>query len=92
MSDNTGSLKECHEYDDIIDMEHHQSKKHPRMAMYKRAAQFAPFSALTGYEEAVQEMADKVERSWHHEAPGQAIDDDDVAWLISDNRIQKEKE
>lgn len=44
-------------YDDIIDMEHFTSKVHPRMSMEARAAQFAPFSALTGYEESVKETA-----------------------------------
>ena len=44
-----------HKYDDIIDMEHHISKKHPQMSLYARSAQFAPFAALTGYEDAVKE-------------------------------------
>ncbi len=34
------------DYSDIIEMEHHVSKKHGRMSMYDRAAQFAPFAAL----------------------------------------------
>ena len=38
-------------------MPHHVSKKHPQMPMEERAAQFAPFAALVGYEEAVEEMA-----------------------------------
>ena len=42
------------EYDDIINLPHHVSKNHPQMPMWKRAAQFAPFAALTGYEEAVR--------------------------------------
>ena len=42
-------------YDDIIDLPHHVSKKHPKLSMEQRAAQFAPFSALTGYGEAVEE-------------------------------------
>ena len=42
-----------HKYDDIINMEHHKSKKHPQMSLYARSAQFAPFAALTGYEDAV---------------------------------------
>lgn len=42
-------------YDDIINLEHPTSLKHPRMSMASRAAQFAPFSALTGYKEAVKE-------------------------------------
>ena len=44
-------------YDDIINMPHHVSKKHPQMPMEERAAQFAPFAALVGYEDAVEETA-----------------------------------
>lgn len=44
-------------YDDIINMEHPTSKKNKRMSMYARAAQFAPFAALTGHDAAVKEMA-----------------------------------
>lgn len=44
-------------YDDIINLPHHVSKKHPRLSMKQRAAQFAPFAALAGYEEAVNEVA-----------------------------------
>ena len=43
------------EYDDIINLPHHVSRNHPQMSMYQRAAQFAPFAALTGYEEAIEE-------------------------------------
>lgn len=42
-------------YDDIIDFPHHVSSRHPQMSMWNRAAQFAPFAALTGYEEAIQD-------------------------------------
>ena len=44
-------------YDDIIHLPHHVSKRHPKMSMWNRAAQFAPFAALTGYEDAIQESA-----------------------------------
>lgn len=44
-------------YDDIIDLPHPTSTRHPRMPMANRAAQFSPFAALTGYEDAVQETA-----------------------------------
>ena len=44
-------------YEDIINMEHPTSKRHPRMTVYNRAAQFSPFAALTGHEEALKETA-----------------------------------
>ena len=42
-------------YDDIINLPHHVSKNHPRMSIENRASQFSPFSALTGYEDAINE-------------------------------------
>lgn len=45
------------QYDDIIHLPHHVSKTHQRMSNLDRAAQFAPFAALTGHEEAVKEVA-----------------------------------
>ncbi len=42
-------------YDEIIDLPHHVSKTRPQMPMSDRAAQFAPFAALTGYDDAVEE-------------------------------------
>ena len=44
-------------YDDIIDLPHHVSDTRPHMPMLDRAAQFQPFRALTGYEDAVRETA-----------------------------------
>ena len=44
-------------YDDIIDLPHYEPKHHPRMSMWNRAAQFAPFAALTGYEEAIKDAS-----------------------------------
>jgi hypothetical protein len=44
-------------YDDIIHLPHHVSQNHPQMPLRDRAAQFAPFAALTGYEAAVGETA-----------------------------------
>lgn len=44
-------------YDDIINLPHYEPKGHPRMSIESRAAQFAPFSALTGYDDAVKETA-----------------------------------
>ena len=44
-------------YDDIINLPHHVSTTRQRMSMHDRAAQFAPFSALVGYDDAVAETA-----------------------------------
>lgn len=49
--------KDPHRYDDIIDLPHHQSKVRPHMLTRDRAAQFAPFAALTGHGEAIEETA-----------------------------------
>ena len=49
-------------YDDIIDLPHHVSSTRPRMPMIDRAAQFQPFRALTGYEDAVRETARLTDR------------------------------
>ena len=45
-------------YGSIIDLEHHEpSSAHPRMSRAARAAQFAPFAALTGYDELIREAS-----------------------------------
>ena len=49
-------------YDDIISLPHHQSKTRPHMPLIDRAAQFSPFAALTGYDDAVKETARQTER------------------------------
>ena len=50
------SLVESHKYDDIIHLPHHKSAKYPHMDLYDRAAQFSPFAALTGFDDAIEEM------------------------------------
>lgn len=44
-------------YDDIIDLPHPVSQRHPQMPLADRAAQFSPFAALTGLDAALQETA-----------------------------------
>ena len=44
-------------YEDIVNLPPHISKKHPQPTMLERAARFAPFAAITGYEEMVLEEA-----------------------------------
>lgn len=55
------------EYDDIINLPHHISKRHPQMSMLARAAQFAPFSALTGYDTEIKKSAKRVEERYEED-------------------------
>ena len=48
-------MERSHAYDDIIALPHHVSAERPQMPMLERAAQFAPFAALTGYGAAIEE-------------------------------------
>ena len=50
-------------YDDIIDYAYSGVKYHPRMSLRERAAQFAPFAALTGFDEAIK----RAEREYENE-------------------------
>ena len=43
------------QYNDIINLPHHVSSTRPQMPILDRAAQFAPFAALTGYDAAIKE-------------------------------------
>jgi len=50
-------------YQDIIGLEHPTSKRHPRMSRLDRAAQFAPFAALKGYEEVIDRNREEYEEN-----------------------------
>ena len=54
------------DYTDIIHLQHPTSRRHPRMPLIQRAAQFAPFAALTGHSEAIEETAHNFEKNSHH--------------------------
>lgn len=56
-------------YDDIINLPHHVSSKHPQMSIEKRAAQFAPFAALTGLENTM----DDARKEWVNSVEGEII-------------------
>ena len=49
-------------YEDIISLPHHVSDHHPQMSIHDRAAQFSPFAALTGYDDALRETARLTDR------------------------------
>ena len=52
-------MRHDRQYDDIIELPHHISKKHPQMSLYARSAQFASFAVLIGYEDAVRETSNR---------------------------------
>ena len=67
------TLQETRAYDDIINLPHHQSRKHPHMSRHQRAAQFMPFAALTGYNQVIEQTAKNAETAIAQaEAQGQA--------------------
>ena len=70
--------KKAERYSDIIDLPHHQSVRRPHMSVYNRAAQFAPFSALTGYGQMVQDIAGM---RWNEEKRGLG---DDVRRILDE--------
>lgn len=65
--------RETHAYDDIIDLPHPDSRRHPRMSRLDRAAQFAPFAALTGYGAAVEETARLTEMPLEQDETAKAV-------------------
>ena len=58
----TNNRNDPHRYDDMLNHPAHVSVTHPHMSLYDRAAQFAPFKALTGYEDDVEEAARLTDR------------------------------
>ncbi|MCI8537251.1 MAG: YolD-like family protein [Oscillospiraceae bacterium] len=78
-----GNLKETHRYDDIIDLPHHVSDWHPHMPISDRAAQFAPFAALSGFGSAIEETARVTEERIE-------LDDDQKAELDLKLRMLRE--
>ncbi len=67
-------------YDDIINLPHHQSATRPHMSNSARAAQFAPFAALVGYDDAVAEAGRLTEARI-------LLDEDQLAELNCDLQI-----
>ena len=60
-------------YDDIISLPHHVSARHPHMPVSDRAAQFAPFAALTGYDAAIRETARRTDRKVEQTEEAKAV-------------------
>ena len=64
-------------YEDILNLPRPVSGRHPRMPIEDRAAQFAPFSALSGYEDAIREAAKQAEKSARNEYGTRPLSDND---------------
>ena len=72
-------------YEDIINLPHHRSRKHPPMPVLDRAAQFSPFAALTGHDAAIKETARLTDRRIE-------LDEYEIAILDEQLQIIKEKQ
>lgn len=59
--ENKNTKENLQKYSDIINMKHHVSNKHPQMSITDRAAQFAPYAALTGYGEEVKKCEENIQ-------------------------------
>lgn len=68
---NSITEKPMDDYSDIIHLPHYRLKHHRPMPMASRAAQFAPFAALTGYKERVDEEAQR--RQGEYDAQGSRL-------------------
>ena len=69
-------------YDDIIDLPHHVSATRPQMSMMDRAAQFSPFAALTGYDDAIKETGRLTDEKIEMDEDRKAALDMKQAYLI----------
>ena len=75
-------------YKDIIDLPHHQSLRRQRMAMIDRAAQFSPFAALTGHNDAIIETARLTDRKIELDEGTKSIINEKIQ-MISDFLFEK---
>ena len=74
---------ETKKYDDIINLPHHVSETHPQMPVEDRAAQFAPFAALTGYGDAIRETARVTDKKIQIDEEQKEILDHELQMLIN---------
>ena len=69
-------------YEDILNLSHHVSKTRPQMSMLDRAAQFSPFAALTGYDDAIKETGRLTDEKIEMDQDRKAALDMKQAYLI----------
>lgn len=80
---------DIHKYDDIINLPHHVSSTRPHMSIEERAAQFSPFAALTGHEDAIKETARQTEREIILDENELEILDEKLKAILSDKSDNK---
>ncbi|GAA0633626.1 hypothetical protein [Bifidobacterium pullorum] len=73
------ALETTHRYDDIINLPHHVSRRHPPMSRHNRAAQFMPFAAVAGYDAIIAETAARNEK--RVAAENAPVDGVDEGWI-----------
>lgn len=79
-----------HQYDDIIGLPHPVSANHPQMNRADRAAQFSPFSALTGYEEVIAETGRLTDKRIELEEDARIILDEKLRWIQGQITVRPE--
>ena len=77
-----------HHYDDILSLPRYRSSRHPPMPRIGRAAQFAPFAALIGYDDAVHETARLTDREWELDEEQLSLMDEKLHALLDILRDQ----
>lgn len=77
-------------YDDIINLPHYVSKKRPQMSIEARSAQFAPFAALTGYDEKVKETARLTDKKIELEDGQKEILNNKLLYLLENIDVKPE--
>ena len=77
-------------YEDIINLPHHVSKKHPQMSIWSRSAQFAPFAALTGYDDAVKETARLTDKRLEIDERLKNILNNKLQYILENKSLQPE--
>lgn len=77
-----------HQYDDIINLPHHVSARHPQMPLMDRAAQFSSFAALTGYDAAIRET-ERLTEEWREPGEGRKEMLDERLQMVRENLSEK---
>jgi len=80
--------RSTNQYDDIINLPHHVSSTRPHMAVADRAAQFAPFAALTGHDAAIKETARLTDEKLQLDENTKAVIDEKLRYLLEQDEAE----